>query len=207
LREYSNTLKATNAQHHRSLTMNREHIELLKSNVKALKETISKLETRVHELLESEACLREQLGAGVAVAVGRGAGGKKRKLQAAEESFKSALLPLQEDAVSALRDYCAALARLHVHSLAALPNAPGAFDLAWPPVPKKIADRDGRGPLAAGARAPQLPLAVAKRGLHDGALTPSTGSVSAWARSARSRGLAMELPLLKKPCERRHRMT
>jgi hypothetical protein len=110
-----------------------------------------------------------------------------RKLQAAEASFKNALSPLQEDAVSALRDDCATLARLHVHSLVALPNTSGAVDFAWHPAPKKIADRDGRRPLASGARAPQPLLAVAKRGLHDGALTPSTGSVGAWAHSACAR--------------------
>jgi hypothetical protein len=75
LREYTNTLKATNAQHLRSLATNRDHIELLKTYVTALKETVSSLTTRVRELVESEACLREQLGAGVAVAMGRGTGG------------------------------------------------------------------------------------------------------------------------------------
>jgi hypothetical protein len=35
LREYTNTLKATNAQHLHSLATNREHSELLKSAVKA----------------------------------------------------------------------------------------------------------------------------------------------------------------------------
>jgi hypothetical protein len=50
--------------------MNRGHIELLNSNVKALKKTVAKLETRVCESLESEAFLREQLDAGMAVSVG-----------------------------------------------------------------------------------------------------------------------------------------
>jgi hypothetical protein len=169
-------------------------MELLKSNVKALKETVSNLTMRVRDLVASEACLREQLGAGIAVAIGLGTGGKNHKLQAAEEILKSALSPLKEYAVSALRNDCAALSRLRVHSLAVLPNPSGDVNFVWYPAPKKIADRDGRGPLAAGA--PLLPLAVAKRGLHYGALTPSTGSVSALAHFASARDLAMESPIL-----------
>jgi hypothetical protein len=196
--EYMDILKATNAQHLRSLAANGDRIELLKSNFKALKVTVSNLRVRTRELVDIEACLREHLGAGMAFSIGRGTSGKKRELQESEERFKSALSPLQEDAVSALREDCAALARLHVCSLTVQPNASGAIEFSWHPAPKKIADRDGRGTLTAGAHAPQPPLAVAKRGLHDGALTPSTGSVRAWAHSACARGLATASPILTK---------
>jgi hypothetical protein len=190
-------LKATDAQHLRSLATNGDRIELLKSNFKALKETVSNLGMRTRQLVDIEACLREHLGAGMASSIGRGTSGKKREIQAAEESQKRALA-FAGGCVSALRDDCADLAGLHACSLTAQPNASGAVDFAWHPAAKKISDRDGRGPLAAGPRAPQPPLAVAKRGLHDGALTPSTGPVSAWAHSACARGLATASPILTK---------